>query len=495
MRPAQWASQSSGPLAPPPGDPGRLRRAQRGGVLGAVLVLLAFGTFNALTVPPFLAGDESAHINYALEVSAGRLPLFDDRFPPRLPGLRNTPTWTAMHPPLYYGLVAVPLRLGVDSGFPLAGLFAARLMTVLLAAGAVVLTAHLAAGLVPGRPAVPVVSAGGLALVPSFQQVAGLVYNDALAVLTTTAVLALVVITIRQGCTRRRLALLALTAAAAAASRATGLEVAALAVLAAATPVGRERGQPWRQRLRPAAGRCAVVGGAVAATSGWFYLRNLLLYGSLDGSSRASQLGTTKLPLREALRPAFWLDQYDQLWGFVVSNLPLTGVPAVLARALLVAALAGLVLALARRLSAGAERLGGPLGLAWAVVGLHAVVTVAAVLSYFARGGIPFGRYFFSLLPLLPVLAAVGWTSLPGSRRGLPAVLALVSAAAVGLAMTVLVLGDVSPLRGPLTVARVLEMLALAGLPLPAAALVTLLGMLGLGLLLLSQAVVRLSRP
>ncbi len=73
--------------------------------------------------------------------------------------------------------------------------------------------------------------------------------------------------------------------------------------------------------------------------------------------------------------------------------------------------------------------------------------------------------------------------------------LALLSAAAVGLTMTVLVLDDLSPTSGPLTVERVTDVLAVAVLPLPTAALVALLGLLGTGLLLLSQAVVRLSRP
>src|SRR5512132_2282478 len=46
-------------------------------------------------------------------------------------------TYTANHPPLYYALIGVPLRLGLASGHPMAGLVAARLLTVLVGAAGV----------------------------------------------------------------------------------------------------------------------------------------------------------------------------------------------------------------------------------------------------------------------------------------------------------------------------------------------------------------------
>ena len=490
-------------LAPPPGpsssrpDAPDPRRYQRLGVGGAVLVLLAFGLFNALAVRPFFAGDETAHVNYALEVSSGRLPHFDDRFPSRFPGMRDTVTWTAMHPPLYYVLVAGPLRAGLETGHPLAGLLAARLLTLLLAAGAVVATAALAAALLPRRPAAPVVAAGGLALVPSFQQLVALVYNDALALLTATAVLALVVTTVRHGCDRRRLRLLALAAAIAVAARASSLEVAALAVLAAATPPGPERGRPWRQRAPGALWRMSVVAVATALPSAWFYLRNRSLYGSLDGSTRAVPSTAARGPsvLDNGSSPEFWLGQYRQLWGYVTTNTPIGGLVELLAYAVLAVVLGGLGLAALRELRRG-ERIAprGPLALAWLLMGVHAALVGGLVLAYFARGALPFGRYFFPLLPLLPVLAAFGLAQLPGSRRGLPAIAALLAAAVIGIGMTGPVLAVIDPaLMGRGLVGQLTGALAAAAVPAPALVLGLLAMLLAVGLLLLGAAVVRLS--
>ena len=487
---------AGGPSSPRPAPSDEVRRYQRLGVTGAVLVLLAFGLFNALAIRPFFAGDESAHTNYALELSAGRLPLFDERFPARLPGMTDTLTWTAMHPPLYYVLVAAPLRAGLETGHPLAGLLAARLLTLLLAAGAVVATAWLAAALLPGKPVAAVAGAGGLALVPSFQQVVALVYNDALALLTATAVLALVVVTVRKGCDRRRLLLLALAAALAVAARASGLEVAALAVLAAATPPAGQRGGPWRQRAPGALRRMSLVALAAAVPSAWFYLRNLPLYGSLDGSSRAVPPTAARGPsvLDNGLSGRFWLEQYRQLWGYVTTNTPVRGLEELLAYALLVAVLVGLGLAVLRWVRRGRPTPRGPLALGWLLMGAHTALVVATVLAYFARGALPFGRYFFPLLPLLPVVAAVGLAQLPGGRRGLPTVAALLAAAWIGIGMTGPVLAVIDPgLRDRGLIGQLSGALAATAVPAPGVVLGLLGALLAAGLLLLGTAVVRLS--
>lgn len=485
---------SAGPGERAAKPPAGTRRLQRQGVAGAVLALLAFGLLNLLTVRPFFAGDETAHVNYALELSAGRLPVFDDRFPLRMPGMRDTVTWTAMHPPLYYVLVAAPLRLGLDAGQPVLGLLTARVLTLLLAAGVVVLTARLAAALLPGRPDLAVASAGGMALIPSFQQLAAMVYNDALGILTGTAVLTLVVLTVRQGCDRRRAVLLAVAAVAAAATRASGLEVVALAALAATVPTAAERGSPWRARLPAAGARVALVVLPVVVLTGWFYLRNQLLYGSPDGSTRAAPLGGGPSVLANASSPRFWLDQYRQLWGYVISNTPVRGVWSVLASLLLGAVLLGLAVALIRQVRRGAARRPGREGLVWLVLGLHAALVCGSVLVYFSRGALPFGRYFFPLLPLLPVLAAVGLASLPGARRGVPLVAALLAAAAIGVGMTDVVLAGIEPSLAPLgPLGRLSGALALAGVPAPGVVLALLAALLAAGLLLLVTAVVRLS--
>ncbi|HMA48064.1 MAG TPA: glycosyltransferase family 39 protein, partial [Frankiaceae bacterium] len=424
-----------------PGDDGPdVRRYARRGVLGAVLVLVAFGVYGAFAVRPFYPGDETAHANYALEVSHGRLPEFIDRFPPRIPGMGATPTWTAVHGPLYYLFAGWPLRLGIAVGHPVGGLRATRVLTLLLSAVTVVVVARLAAALLPGRPRVAVAGAGLLALVTSYQQVSAAVYNDALAVLAATATLLLIVRAVRDGCGPRLTGMLALAAAGCAATRASGLEVAALAAVAAACPPPGERGRPWR-RLVAAAARAGSVGAAVVVTTGWFYARNLRLYGDVAGSARAT-LGTRPGPasLDNALSGPFWLDQYGQLWGSMTGGDHVRGGVAAAAYGLLAAVALGGALAAGRwagrRVWHGTPRPPGRLVVAWLVMGVHAGLVTAALLSYVHHGAIPFVRYLFPALPLLPIVAAAGLAGLPGGRRGLPTVAALLVATGIGVAMT-----------------------------------------------------------
>ena len=128
------------------------RRSLRVGVIGAVLAFFAMGIAQTLVAKPFLPADESNHAAYALSVSRGHLPRIDAPVRSELPGQRKgSLNFVANHPPLYYVLVAPALRFAIESGHPRLGITLARLETVLLSAGAVVLTALLAAALTRRR--------------------------------------------------------------------------------------------------------------------------------------------------------------------------------------------------------------------------------------------------------------------------------------------------------------------------------------------------------
>jgi hypothetical protein len=95
-------------------------------------------------------------------VGNGRLPTIETPIPgDEMPLLQhkvnnsrpaNRTIWTANHPPLYYLVAAVPLRLGVELGHPVAGIRAARLVNVAIGLAGLVLIVLLARELVPGRP-------------------------------------------------------------------------------------------------------------------------------------------------------------------------------------------------------------------------------------------------------------------------------------------------------------------------------------------------------
>jgi hypothetical protein len=399
------------------------------GLAGVMLSFAVLATLQALTIHPFHPPDEMSHVGYALEVSNGRLPTIETPIPgDGMPLLQhkvnnsrpaNRTIWTANHPPLYYLAAAVPLRLGVELGHPVAGILAARLLNVAIGLAGLVLILLLARELVPGRPELWVGAAGLAAAVPTFVQTSAIVYNDTLMVTLTTGALVLIARVLRWGPTRQRLILLAVLAAACALTRASGLIVVAVAGLATAVAVWRHGGRPGRAL----AVRAIVAGGAIVVTAvaaaGWFYLRNRQLYGSATGTGallqKFSRLRRGTVP-QMLLEPDFWRGQLRRLWGDTGSSSGtadlapwwyLTVVP-----------LFGLTLAGVRWLR---RALPPPtsLLLAWlAGLAVAGFVELSAA-SFYSLGGTAHGRYVLPALSVLAVAAAAGVAGLPGPR-GLP---------------------------------------------------------------------------
>jgi 4-amino-4-deoxy-L-arabinose transferase-like glycosyltransferase len=280
-----------------------------------------------LYVPTYRPADEASHVAYARELSHGRLPTIDTTIAadgdPRLAqvlGRRDTrhrTIWTTNHPPLYYVLVAVPLRLGAATGHPVAGVQAARLLSVGLSALGLVALAYVVMQLVPGRPQLAVAAGGLVALLPSLVSISARVYNDSLAFLATTVALAAVVVFVARGPSAVRLAAVAASASVAALTRASGLLVVGVAGLAVLVGVWRASPGGVLRRLWRGVVWAGVVAVAVAVAAGWFYLRNRRLYGDLSGSVTLlerfdrSPAGTVMGLLTD---PGFWRTQQERLW-------------------------------------------------------------------------------------------------------------------------------------------------------------------------------------
>ena len=411
----------------------RERHAVRLGVAGAVLAFLVLSGVQALAIRPYLPPDELYHVGYAATVLDGRLPTLTTPLPadgmPLAPDDgRPRRVYVANHPPLFYAVVAVPLRLGEWLGSERAGFLGARLLSASLAAGGVAMVAWLALVLVPGRPRVAVGAAWLAALLPGLPHVAAFVYNDGLGFLAATATLVAAVAVVRRGPSPARLAGLAAAAAVAALTRAPGLAMVAVAAAAAATGVLLHARRPALRRVPLAVGAGALVGGVAGASAIGFYLRNRSLYGSLTGAAYNQRLFrfVPQDHVLELLRsPAYALRLYDGLWTWTRFNLPRVPAPPVLVavpRVLAVAALAGLAVAAAGRLRALHlhRPAGGDLAAvaAWTLaVGWGAGVYVM-VASYDGHGGHTHPRYLFPGLAVLAVAAASGLDQLPGARRG-----------------------------------------------------------------------------
>jgi hypothetical protein len=190
-------------------------------------------------------------------------------------------------------------------------------------------------------------------------------------------------------------------------------------------------------------GPAAVVGAAVAVTSGWFWLRNLRLYGDLTGS--AALLERFERPPRGSTlhmlaSPWYWIIQQQRLWdpsfdfkdtqGSLTRSLWLLGlIP-----------LAGLAVALWHRRPSGLRERLGPaaarvlaatrrgsdprfgLPVAWLLGLVLLGLLEVSVARFAADGGGAHARYLLPGAGVLGALAAVGLAALPGGRRGLPAV-------------------------------------------------------------------------
>jgi len=432
------------PMSSRPTCPGPLRL----GVGGAVLAFVMLATL-WLYVPTYQPTDEASHVAYARELSHGRLPAIDtpissdgDARLARMLRRRDPPhrtIWTANHPPLYYALVAVPLRIGIDTAHPIRGVHAARVLSVGLSALGLVALAYVVLQLAPGRPQLAVAATGLVALLPSFIGISARVYNDSLAFLTSTAVLAAVVVFVVRGPSAARLAAVAATAGIAAMTRASGLLVVAVAGLGVLVGVWRAGEGGALRRLGRAAIGVSVVGATVFAVAGWFYLRNLARYGDLTGSAALlEQFGRAPKDTILGLLtdPGFWRLQQQRLWG-VTSNLP--GPSGILTSRLWLLGLvplAGLLLAGARRLSRPDRGGGWPdpgrtvaFGLCVVLLGLLQLSTV----QFASNGGGAHVRYLFPGLTAVGLVAAVGLLALPGGRRGVPVVAMLLAMVAVNL--------------------------------------------------------------
>ncbi|ADP84083.1 hypothetical protein [Pseudofrankia inefficax] len=439
-------------------------------------------------------------------------------------------TYTANHPPLFYAIEAVPLKIGLEAGHPIAGFRAARLVNIGFGILALVAVAWLVRELLPGRPDLAVGAAAITGVIGMFVNTAGQVYNDALAVLTITLALAAVVVVLRRGPSTGRLVVLGAAVLAAASTRASGLLAAGLIVptagIAVALHAGLSRAVPprdvpsppppradgtvvdeqetgrsserrgrlpvWRQVGRGAATTVAGVAVLVAGI-GWFYRRNQSLYGDITGSGLIARMFPTSsspMSIPQILRSeAFWSAIYRGSFGRValIGEGPvLRPVPTLL----LWVFAAGLLLAVARWVARwslpgldSGWRSRTLAVVAWLLIALHVVVVTATLVGYVAAGGMWFARYLLPAIPIAALLLATALAALPFARRGLPTVLVVAGLGAFAAVMFTRELAFKYPVLARYHPARRLAAaLVMSGVHSPAAVLWLLALCAGLGL-------------
>ena len=289
-------------------------------VVAAILGLfLSLGTIYSVVDPIFESSDELSHYPYVKYMADGR------GLPVQRPGEETLWDQEGSQPPLYYALAAaltswintddLPIvrrinphaQLGVPLGqdnknmiihtareqFPWSGTVLAvhliRLFSLLLSAGTVFCTYRLASVLFPERPSLALSAMAMNAFIPMFLFISASVNNDNLVILLCSLTLLCLVRVLQRGASFVQSVGMGILIGLACLTKLSALGLVPLTALALALRqmlvVYRDSGRkpdPW-QRVLCWARDCAVVFLPALTVAGWWYLRNLRLYGDLTG--------------------------------------------------------------------------------------------------------------------------------------------------------------------------------------------------------------------
>ena len=277
------------------------RRPSTTVIVGLVAIVVAFvgiGALHALQQPPFWPPDETAHVGYAQEIASFRLP--EIRKFPEVPvearqwqaersmanDIRYRGVWVANHPPLNYVAVAPLIWASRATGASDGGLILMRFANVAFAAVGVVFTFLLASELTRRNHRLALLAAALAALVPQGHAVFSQGLNDGLGFAAGTAVVWAGARCLRRidALTRRDLTLLAATAVVAFGSRAATMLLAIAMVGFVALRLFTRPAPSVQVQARRAA-LVALIGlGPAVVVFGWFYVRNIALYGDVGAS-------------------------------------------------------------------------------------------------------------------------------------------------------------------------------------------------------------------
>ena len=427
--------------------------------LGLIVVAyVALGWLYATWVPKWNAPDEPAHFSYVRHLATTHtLPVLQPgdydfqkveermaaKFPDRLPV--DWMRYESHQPPLYYALAAPVYLLAVR--LPIEGqVVALRMLSTALGALGLIMAYLLVREVFPKDAGLALAVPGVMAFVPMRVAMYAAVENDALAELVLSAVLLALVVGLRRRPRPVHDLLVGVLLGLALLTKVVAYTAVALVGVAFAVAEWiRENGQnevlpaPRRGRIKRLIGRLALAYGVAAVLSGWWFVRNALVYGGLDifGLQRHAAVVAGQ-PLTGALTPAaiqrFAVITFRSFWaqfgwmGILVDEriYVLLGVLCGVA-ALGLVLYVGRVVASPGVLSAHQRR-------ALALLALNAALVGAGVVAYNVTFLQAQGRYFFPALPSLALLLVLGLHELLAEEHaGL--LLGLLSAALFGLTL------------------------------------------------------------
>jgi hypothetical protein len=189
-----------------------------------------------------------------------------------------------LHPPLYYYAAAAVYNLydAGDSRYDRA-IFLLRVFTALSVALTVPVCCYVATRELTGRESLGKVAAFVPLLIPQLHFVSGAVQNDGFSIASSSVVWAVAIAIMASGPSRRRLVVLTLALAAACLSKATALSLLPIVpVVLAIAYRRRSRGRSLRTWAWPWLGATAGTLAATFALGGWWWVVNLVRYGTLQ---------------------------------------------------------------------------------------------------------------------------------------------------------------------------------------------------------------------
>lgn len=295
-----------------------------------------------------------------------------------------------------------------------------RLFSIALSLGTVIATYHIARLSVPHAPVVHVTAVLLAAFNPMFLFISASVNNDNLINLLSAVTLALLLWVWRAGLTNRRLWALAVIMALATLSKLSGLALYPTAALMITLLNVREE-RPFRETLKAG----LIIGSVWLVLAGWWYARNVVLYGEPTGMERMIAIIGARETIPDAgdlldefegLRLSFWgvfgmlnviapqwvLDYGDALFGAAALGLALTLVRVGIARR---KHRESTFPPLTRQsMIAGFWHEAIPL----LILALHTLVVVAALVNWTRRTPATQGRLLFPVLGVLMTFVALG---------------------------------------------------------------------------------------
>lgn len=369
-------------------------------LLGAAVFLIG-AQIACVYAFPSSGNDETAHLGYIGALAEGRLPTIDTPSvdDPRRFGsvaddmqvLNNAhdDIWTANHPPLFH-LVEVPLFLASDGG-PGSMFIAMRLVNTVGFAIWVVLVGLIARDLLPHRPAAPALAVL-VAVMPTLVLRSAFLINDGMSASGSLLLLLMAIRMLAGPVTSTRVTVATLAGVVAAGTRASGVVTVAVCAIVLAVVLLRRDG------LRRGLVVTALVGGVPALATGWFYVRNLRLYGDFTGES-ALLHKFDKGPITQLI----------QVWR-------LPGISLTVETAGDVLVVVGLLVpVMAVRWSRRTPRRRPHPG--WIVLGLVTLLTVANVVRFMKSGGGFHDRYLMPIMPFPATAAALALLEAARWRR------------------------------------------------------------------------------